>query len=82
MTADDLEALRSHLPLDDPDRHDLDGVADEVFAHLAPGYPGTCSPENFAASVAAGYVTPAYPADCEPEFAPHPVADVETGGVL
>lgn len=83
MTADDLEALRLSLPVGDPDRHDLDGVADEAFAHLAPGYPGTCSPADFAASVAAGYVTPAYPpADCEPVFAPKRVADVETGGVL
>lgn len=84
MTADDFESLRLRLPLDDPDRHDLDAAADEAFAHLAPGYPDTSSPVDFAASVAAGYVTPAYPAtDCEPAFAPAPaVEDVETGGAL
>lgn len=50
MAVDDFEALRSHLPLDDPDRHALDGPADEAFAHLAPGYPSTCNPADFAAS--------------------------------
>ncbi len=35
----DLEALREHLPVTDPDRHALDTVADDAFAHLAPGYP-------------------------------------------
>jgi hypothetical protein len=34
-----LERLRRSLPLTDPDRHDLDFVADDLFAHLAPGYP-------------------------------------------
>jgi hypothetical protein len=34
-----LEALRLSLPVSDPDRHDLDVVADDLFAHLAPGYP-------------------------------------------
>jgi hypothetical protein len=82
MTADDLEALRTRLPLSDPDRHDLDTVADERFAHLAPGYPDTSNPTDFAASETAGYVTRAYTADCEPEFTPRPVADVETGGRL
>jgi hypothetical protein len=81
MTADDLEAMRLSLPVDDPDRHDLDTVADERFAHLAPGYPDTSSPVDFAASDAAGYVTRAY-TDCEPEFAPRPVRSVETGGRL
>jgi hypothetical protein len=82
MTADDFESLRLRLPLDDPDRHALDTAADEAFAHLAPGYPDTSSPTDFAASDAAGYVTRAY-ADCEPAFAPAPaVEDVETGGRL
>lgn len=39
--AEALENLRTSLPLDDPDRHSLDIVADDLFAHLAPGYPGT-----------------------------------------
>ncbi|NUP46156.1 MAG: hypothetical protein HOW97_02405 [Catenulispora sp.] len=34
-----LERLRLSLPVDDPDRHSLDTVADEAFARLAPGYP-------------------------------------------
>jgi hypothetical protein len=34
-----MEALRLSLPVSDPDRHDLDVVADDLFAHLAPGYP-------------------------------------------
>lgn len=83
MTADDFEALRTRLPVDDPDRHDLDAAADEAFAHLAPGYPDTSNPVDFAASVAAGYVTRAYGGDCEPAFAAkRPVADVQTGGAL
>jgi hypothetical protein len=81
MTADDMEALRTALPLSDPDRHDLD-TEDAVFAHLAPGYPGTCDPADFAASVDAGYVTRAYDGDCAPAFAPKPTRDVETGGAL
>lgn len=82
MTDDDFEALRTRLPLSDPDRHVLDVDADEAFAHLAPGYPGTCNPADFARSDAAGYVTRAY-TDCAPEFAPAPtVTDVETGGRL
>jgi hypothetical protein len=36
---DALEALRTSLPLSDPDRHALDTVADAAFAHLAPGCP-------------------------------------------
>lgn len=31
-----LEDLRTHLPVDDPDRHALDTEADEAFARLAP----------------------------------------------
>jgi hypothetical protein len=81
-----LEALRTALPLDDPDRHAMDTVADDLFAHLAPGYPNTCSPADFAASVAARFVEPVVWDDCEPAFAPkpakRPVADVETGGAL
>lgn len=80
MTADDFEDLRQRLPLDDPDRHALDGPADEAFAHLAPGYPNTSSPVDFAASDAAGYVTRAYD-DCESAPAAR-VEDVETGGAL
>lgn len=34
-----LERLRRSLPVDDPDRHSLDTAADDLFAHLAPGYP-------------------------------------------
>jgi hypothetical protein len=34
-----LERLRLSLPVDDPDRHALDTVADDAFARLAPGYP-------------------------------------------
>jgi hypothetical protein len=30
-----LEDLRTHLPLDDPDRHSLDTVADAAFARMA-----------------------------------------------
>jgi len=41
MPAADLEEIRLSLPVDDPDRHTLDTVADEAFAHLAPGYPAT-----------------------------------------
>lgn len=47
-------------------------------------YPSTSSPENYQASVDAGFVTPAY-GDCEPTFTTkprRPVADVETGGAL
>ncbi|MFJ2630929.1 hypothetical protein ACIO6U_03055 [Streptomyces sp. NPDC087422] len=33
-----VDRLRLSLPLDDPDRHDLDPL-DGLFAHLAPGYP-------------------------------------------
>lgn len=29
-----LEDLRTHLPVDDPDRHALDTEADEAFARL------------------------------------------------
>ncbi|MGW5352251.1 hypothetical protein ACWERV_17280 [Streptomyces sp. NPDC004031] len=95
MTADDFEALRVGLPVDDPDRHDLDGDADRRFAALVKGapvstaadYPGwvpphagpdSCSPVDFAASVAAGYVQ-------QPDWgsAPMPTtATVETGGAL
>lgn len=39
--ADVLEQLRQSLPLDDPDRHALDTVADGRFARLAPGCPET-----------------------------------------
>jgi hypothetical protein len=82
MTADDFEPLRLRLPVDDPDRHDLDAAADEAFAHLAPGYPDTCNPADFARSVADGFEDPDPWADCEPTFAPKPVTDVETGGRL
>lgn len=34
----DFAALFASLPVDDPDRHDLDPL-DDAFAHLAPGYP-------------------------------------------
>lgn len=37
--AEVLESLRQSLPLEDPDRHTLDTVADDLFARLAPGYP-------------------------------------------
>jgi len=36
----DMERLRTSLPATDPDRHALDLVADDAFAHLVPGYPG------------------------------------------
>lgn len=80
MSADDFESLRLRLPLDDPDRHDLDTVADEAFAHLAPGYPNTCNPADFARSVADGFEEPVEwgPA---PVYPPRP-QDVETGGAL
>lgn len=78
-----LEEIRQRLPLSDPDRQDLDADADEAFAHLAPGYPDTSSPTDFAASVAAEYLDPDPWADCEPAFpAATKVADVETGGRL
>lgn len=51
-----LEEIRQALPLSDPDRHDLDTVADASFARLAPGYPNTCDEANFNRSVAASYV--------------------------
>jgi hypothetical protein len=89
MVAASLEQLRLSLPLDDPDRHDLDVEADERFAALAPGRP------DLGASVAAGFEppiewgeAPVYPprpgsVGCEPEFAAsRGVADVETGGAL
>ncbi|MFD8919398.1 hypothetical protein ACFV0Y_16465 [Streptomyces sp. NPDC059569] len=31
----DIARLRESLPLDDPDRHDLDTIADRQFAQLA-----------------------------------------------
>lgn len=89
-----LERLRLSLPLTDPDRHDLDTVADARFAALAPGRP------DLAASREAGYEEKVFdwgPAPertapvgysgvgCEPEFSQklrRTVATVETGGVL
>ena len=38
--ADELEHLRTHLPLDDPDRHALDTIADAVFVRFAYGPKG------------------------------------------
>lgn len=86
----DLETARLHLPLNNPDRHDLDPM-DAAFAALAPGHP------DLEASRAAGfeeksldwgeqppnrrptgYTSP----DCEPVWAPKPAADVKTGGRL
>lgn len=70
------------LPDDDPDKHYFDPL-DEPFAHLAPGYPDTSSPADFARSVDAGFVIPPVWDDCEPAFAPaRDVEDVQTGGVL
>lgn len=37
--------------------HQMD-VLDASFAHLAPGYPDTSNPGDYAASVAAGFVSP------------------------
>ena len=78
-------ALFTSLPESDPDRHDVDPL-DEPFAHLAPGYPDTSNPGDFAASVAAGYVDLSV---CDPQPAPARlmadvpvVADGPTGRVL
>jgi len=49
MPAAELEQLRLSLPVDDPDRHTLDTLADEAFAHLAPGYPTTATQIGTAA---------------------------------
>jgi len=40
--ADDLEDLRTRLPLLDPDRHALDTAADNAFAQLACEHPEVC----------------------------------------
>lgn len=32
-----VEHLRGHMPLDDPDRHDID-LLDRAFAHIADNY--------------------------------------------
>lgn len=77
MTAVDLEALRLSLPVSDPDQHALDTVADDLFSHLAPGYPNTCSPTDFAASTAAGYNPPVTWDDKAAR-----TAEVQTGRVL
>jgi hypothetical protein len=37
---DEIEDLRTHLPLLDPDRHALDTEADVAFARIACEYPG------------------------------------------
>lgn len=50
MSAADAGALAEQ-------QHLLD-AADESFAHLAPGYPDTANPIDFAASSAAGFVPP------------------------
>ncbi|NUP52314.1 MAG: hypothetical protein HOW97_34085 [Catenulispora sp.] len=77
----DFEALRESLPVDDPDRHALDTVADESFARLAPGYPDTSNPQDFAASVAANLVQLPDWGEA-PVSAGRPVADTPTGGAL
>lgn len=73
----DFAALFASLPESDPDRHDFDPL-DEPFAHLAPGYPDSSSPVDFARSVADGFVT-AVAWDDAPACR---VEDVQTGGSL
>jgi hypothetical protein len=60
-------------------QHLLDTV-DASFAHLAPGYPDTSSPVDFAASVAAGYVAPVGWDASAPDR--RAVTDTPTGGAL
>lgn len=77
--ADEYAATFARLPVDDPYKHDFDPL-DEPFAHLAPGYPDTSSPADFAASVAAGYVDLSV---CDPQPAPaRRVEDVVAGDLL
>jgi hypothetical protein len=75
MVAASLEQLRVSLPLTDPDRHDLDVVADERFAALAPGRP------DLAASRAAGFEPPIEWGE-QPTRRRPLVTDAPAGGVL
>ena len=60
-------------------RHLVDAL-DAEFAHLAPGYPDTSSPSDFAASVAAGYMPPV---DWDaPAPSSRTTTTTPTGGVL
>jgi hypothetical protein len=73
----DFEALRAHLPVSDPDRHDLD-TTDATFAHLAPGYPADWDED---AETEVAWHDLGWDVDDEPE-PERPVTDVPTRGLL
>ena len=74
---DVLEQLRQSLPVFDPDRHALDTVADDAFAHLVPGYPVD---PDFAASAALGFVPPVDWDGPVPASSRRPVVDIPLAG--
>jgi hypothetical protein len=75
----DFRAMSESLPFDDPDRHDIDPL-DAEFARLAPGYPDTSNPVDFARSVRDGFEQPV---DWDgPVPTRRTVTDTPTGGVL